>query len=375
MQFGPFVLQNSDDDPRLDGQIIDRTLREAELADELGYDVLWLGEHHFDGTQVFADPIVFGTAVALRTKRIKIGFSVVQISLHHPVRLAVQTAVLDNLSHGRLIVGTARGSGGSLYEYTGFGITIEDGFDSVQEAEELLVKAWTGENVDFQGKYWTVAFPRVRPIPYQKPHPPMPRACSTDSSLKAMARIGRPILLGSGVGGYVKDTPDKRQMEVYKETMSEAGFTKIQVEDAVNQSWLFPFRALYVADSNEQAREEAVPAALKEWTDYYAMRAKLNAADRQTKHPSEYVKSMTTGGGVFGRPNSRVQTPQQGGEAALEHLIAGSPDYVAEKIAEQRESGLKNLLFPMSLTGIPEEKVAHSMRLFAEKVAPKFRRE
>ena len=103
MKFGPFVLQHNDAHPHLDCQVIERTLREAELADQLGYDVLWLGEHHFAGSEVFADPVAFGTAVAVRTKRIKIGFAIVQISLHHPVRLAVQTALLDNLSQPRTI--------------------------------------------------------------------------------------------------------------------------------------------------------------------------------------------------------------------------------------------------------------------------------
>ena len=108
MRFGPFVLQISPD-PDLDSGIIDSTLKEAELADALGYDVIWLTEHYFGGDTVYADPVVFGAAVAARTQRIKIGFAVVQMAFHHPVKLAAQTALLDNLSHGRLIVGTGRG--------------------------------------------------------------------------------------------------------------------------------------------------------------------------------------------------------------------------------------------------------------------------
>lgn len=375
MRFGPFVLQ-ANDDPALDSQIIDRTLREAKLAEDLGYDAVWLGEHHFAGTEVYADPVVFGAAVAAATKRIKIGFAVAQITLHHPVRLAVQTALLDNLSHGRLIVGTARGTGIRLWEYTGFGITIDEGFDRLAEAEELVLKAWTEESVDFQGKYWTVAFPQLRPKPYQKPHPPMPRGCTTEGSVRAMAKVCRPIMLWSQYGADSEDNFAKRQIQIYRETALESGFTENEVEGAVDQSWLMPFLALYVADSDQQAEEEAAPTALRQWTDSNIVRAKLNAADRQTRNPTELVKSIMKGSGVVLDSDQRTRDARQGAELLVKNsLLAGSPKLVAEKIAEQRDTGFRNILFPMSLTNIPEEKVAYSMRLFAEKVAPLFRKD
>ena len=122
-------------------------------------DAVWLTEHHFDGAVAYADPVVFGAAVAMRTRRVKIGFAVVEMALHHPVRLAAQTALLDNLSHGRLIMGTGRGSAYNEYEYFGFGLTLEEGREMLPEAEELLVKAWTGEDVDHQGRFWNSRFP------------------------------------------------------------------------------------------------------------------------------------------------------------------------------------------------------------------------
>ncbi|MCH8350339.1 MAG: LLM class flavin-dependent oxidoreductase, partial [Chloroflexi bacterium] len=87
MRFGTFVFSISGD-PQEDGRVIDNTLREAELAEEIGMDAVWLTEHHFDGAVAYADPVVFGAAVAARTKRVKIGFAVVEMALHHPVRLA-----------------------------------------------------------------------------------------------------------------------------------------------------------------------------------------------------------------------------------------------------------------------------------------------
>ena len=76
------------------------------------------------------------------------------MALHHPIRLAVQTSLLDNLSRGRLIVGIGRGSAYNEFEYIGFGTTMDEGRQRLAEAEDLLVKAWTGENIEHQGKHW-----------------------------------------------------------------------------------------------------------------------------------------------------------------------------------------------------------------------------
>ena len=151
MRFGSFVFPVSHT-PDNDGVVIDETLREIEHIEEAGFDAAWLTEHHFDGASAYVDPVVFGAAVAVRTQRIKIGFAVVELAFHHPVRLAAQTALLDNLSHGRLIVGTGRGSAFNHYEYIGFGMTMEEGVERLTEAEDLLVKAWTTEDLKHEGE-------------------------------------------------------------------------------------------------------------------------------------------------------------------------------------------------------------------------------
>src|SRR5579884_29543 len=77
-------------DPARDGVVIDETLREAVLSDELGVDVIWLAEHHFDGICAYVDPVSFAAALATATRRATIGFAVIQTSLHHPIRLTEQ---------------------------------------------------------------------------------------------------------------------------------------------------------------------------------------------------------------------------------------------------------------------------------------------
>ena len=81
MKFGTFILQVSPS-PDLDTRIIDNTLNEAMLAETLGFDAIWLTEHYFAGDTVYADPVVFGAAVAAVTNRITIGLAVVQMAFH-----------------------------------------------------------------------------------------------------------------------------------------------------------------------------------------------------------------------------------------------------------------------------------------------------
>jgi len=162
MKFGNFLFPDSRD-PKRDGIVIDETLREARLSDELGVDVIWLGEHHFDGICAYVDPVSFAGALATSTRHSKIGFAVVQTALHHPIRLAEQLAILDNITKGRLIVGLGRGSSFNIYDYQGFGIDHHEAQSRLEEVEEVILKAWTSEDFEHHGRYWNLKVPMLRP--------------------------------------------------------------------------------------------------------------------------------------------------------------------------------------------------------------------
>jgi alkanesulfonate monooxygenase SsuD/methylene tetrahydromethanopterin reductase-like flavin-dependent oxidoreductase (luciferase family) len=344
MRFGTFVFSISND-PKQDLQVIENTLREVVLAEDLGLDAVWLTEHHFDGAVAYADPVVFGAAVAMRTQRVRIGFAVVEMALHHPVRLAVQTALLDNLSRGRLIVGTGRGSAYNEFEYIGFGTTMEEGRGMLAEAEDLLVKAWTQENVHHHGRYWQASFPRLRPQPYQKPHPPLLRACIGEESMLEMAKIGRPVLIGV----QTLDTLCHR-LQQYRDTMLQAGFEPAQVEHALDETWAQ--RALFVSDSEDEAIEVAT-AALQRYRHHLD-------ESRRAYNPS-------------GLPPRKPGQPPSPNEMVEHVFLAGSPKRVAEQIAALHEAGVRNLMLNVNMGQLPAEQVERSMRLFGEKVLPLFR--
>ena len=304
-------------------------------------DAVWLTEHHFDGAVAYADPVVFAAAVAMRTHRVRIGFAVVEMALHHPVRLAVQTALVDHLSRGA-IVGTGRGSAYNAYEYVGFGTTLAEGHARLPEAEALLIKAWTTDDVRHDGRSWQVTFPRLRPRPYQQPHPPLVRACIGEDSLVEMAKIGRPVLLGVQTIETLR-----HRLQRYREAMLEEGFAVAAVEQALEATWAQ--RGLYVADSDNEALEVAAG-------------------------PSAVTVTISRRRGVCITPVAyRRASPAPPPAEVVEHaFVAGTPKRVAEQIAALKHAGVRNLLLNVNVGQLLPEQVERSMRLFGEKVLPRF---
>ena len=336
MRFGHFFYPMKFDDSR-DAEAIQECLAEAELVEELGFDAIWLAEHYFTGECVYGDPLVFASALAVKTKRIELGFGILELPLHNPVRVAIQTALLDNLCQGRLIVGTAKGSNYNAYEYIGFGSNPDLGVEQMEEAEELLVKAWTTDNLEFKGKHYQASFPSVRPRPYQKPHP-------------RLARIGRPILLR---GRSTNSTA--ASIRLYRDAMAEAGFEPEAIERNLDQIWVW--REMHLAETDEQAMNEFLPAQHDAYTKMQDYRTRWN--------PAQY--SMERQAPPMGR-EGYAATPDPD---ASENVVGG-PDRVAEQLAQMRDAGIRNLM--LTNRGLmSQEKTVASLKLLCEQVMPLFR--
>ena len=349
MRFGHFFFPMKFDDTQ-DEQAIQDCLHEAQLIEELGMDAIWFAEHYFTGECVYGDPLVFASAVAVKTSRVLLGFGIIELPLHNPGRVAIQTALLDNLCQGRLVVGTAKGSNYNAYEYVGFGTTPGLGVEQLEEAEDLLVKAWTEDNVDFKGKYWQVSFPSVRPRPYQKPHPPLARACTGDESIIEMAKIGRPVLLR---GGSINRTGEN--IRLYRDTMASAGFGEEAVERALDQIWVW--REMHVDETDDQALDEFLPAHYRAYTHMETVRERWNPKDL----PMTRQRPPRDRAGYQGSPDP--DAPQN---------LIGSPKRVAEQVALMRDAGVRNLM--LTNRGLlSREKTDTSLKLLTGKVMPLFK--
>jgi alkanesulfonate monooxygenase SsuD/methylene tetrahydromethanopterin reductase-like flavin-dependent oxidoreductase (luciferase family) len=346
MKFGNFLFPDCRD-PARDGVVIDETLREALLADELGIDVIWLAEHHFDGICAYVDPITFAGALATTTRHAKIGFAVVQTALHHPIRLAEQLAILDNITRGRLVVGLGRGSSYNIYDYQGFGIDHHEAQARLEEAEDILVTAWTQENFEHHGRFWDLDVPMLRPRPYTKPHPPLIRAASGEASLVALARQGRPFLMNVQAMAATR-----HRIALYRKTMCEAGFDEAAITRNLEECWVW--RNVFVAETDAEAERVGVPA-------FQAM-VESRAALRNR---------------IYRETGLRIEVPAAdlpSARASTEHgFIHGSPARVAEAIAEIATLGIGGVIATFRLGPLSHEATTSSLTLFMQQVAPQFR--
>ena len=338
MRFGTFVFPVSQK-PGNDHRIIHETLEEVQLCDKLGFDTAWLSEHHFDGATAYVDPVVFAASIASTTRKIRIGFAVVEMALHHPVRLAAQTALLDNLSNGRILVGTGKGSAFNEYEYIGFGVPMEEAAESLQEAEDLILEAWKGKPVNFKGKYWDVAFPELRPIPYQTPHPPLVRACLSEDSTREMARLHRPILIGAQDNGSISKRINLYRQELESSQLSEEGIVSL-----LDKIWVS--KNVFVAETSSEALEIAQIGLDTEQNHFRKARDDFNPTHTITKksNPNEFESTF----------------------------IAGTAEDVCEQILELKNIGVSNLMMKMNTGEMDSEIVRKSIKLFADAVFPRF---
>ena len=157
MKVGMFVaMQNHPSNAQADHHLYWEECRLADLAEPLGFDSLWAVEHHFDNYAMIPDVVQFLTYMAGRTSRIQLGTGVIVLPWHDPVRVAEQIAMLDILSHGRLLVGFGRGA--ARLKYEGFRIPMDEARERFIESAEVVVEALTHERFSHQGKY--LRFPR-----------------------------------------------------------------------------------------------------------------------------------------------------------------------------------------------------------------------
>src|SRR5579872_6475970 len=160
-----------------------QALAQIELADRIGIDYVWEVEHHFlEEYSHSSAPEVFYGAVSQRTKNIRIahGVRLLPFNFNNPIKVAEQAAVLDIMSNGRMELGTGRST--TAQELDGFSVDYDRTRAEVREALEIIVKAWTEDILEFDGKLMKIPPRRVVPKPIQKPHPPMWMACVAPDS-------------------------------------------------------------------------------------------------------------------------------------------------------------------------------------------------
>ena len=204
----------------------EETFQEAfelvDLAEDMGVDTAWLGEGHFlPNRSVLSAPIVVASAIAARTKQLRVGMAVQVLPLIHPLRIAEEAATVDQISQGRFEFGIGRS--GNVRAYDIMGIDYAESKERFQEALDIILKAWSGETFSYEGKYNHITNATLSPSPYQKPHPKIRIAASSGDSFGRIGRLGYPIFLGL----RFMDVEDlKTNLRDYREDWMKAGLPR-----------------------------------------------------------------------------------------------------------------------------------------------------
>lgn len=352
MRFGWLTLSLSPS-PAEDAARIDHQIEQICTAERLGFADVWLTEHYFTGESVYNDALLFAAAVAMRTERVRIGFAVVQLPFHHPVQLAVQLALLDNLSRGRIDVGVGKGTVYNEYEFVGHGLRSDDSRQRMEEAIDIIERLWRGGPVTHEGQYFRLHVPELRPRPVQNPLP-LWRSVISPSSFGECGRLGVPILTARLPVARIRE-----RWAMYEAGLEAGGHARTTRERLLAQSALW--RNVYIAESNAQAEDE------------------LAALLRRTRDHMMHVRDAYNPPGFTIDPAvlNPWADPATGDDEAVRYVLDtgslyGSPATVREQVAELRDAGVRHLLCQTGFGDMGHEQNLVSMRRFGEQVMPAF---
>jgi alkanesulfonate monooxygenase SsuD/methylene tetrahydromethanopterin reductase-like flavin-dependent oxidoreductase (luciferase family) len=227
-----------------------RALDRIEIMDRGGYDAVWLAEHHFSSFSVCPSVHMMGTLAAARTRRLRIGTAVSLAPFYHPLRLAEEVALLDILSGGRVNWGAGRGF--ARIEFTAFGVPPEESASRFHETVEIVLRAWTEEQLNFTGQHFRFDGIELLPKPMQRPHPLVWMAAASEPAIEWAAGRGFSILMDP----HSPHAEIGRKRRHYEEKLAAGGHS-IAGRDIPMA------RLLALAGSEEQA--EAVARRGAEW--------------------------------------------------------------------------------------------------------------
>lgn len=319
---------------------------EVALAEEIGFDTIWLAEHHFSIYGMLGDTLTLAAAVAQRTSKINIGTSVVLLPLQHPVRVAEQAALVDVLSGGRLKLGLGRGY--QPLEFGGFGVNPSETRDRFNEALDMLIKIFTEEHYSHQGQFWSCEDVTLFPKSVQQPHPRLYMAAVTPPSFKIAADYGLPILRAPR---FTRMDLVEEQWLVYRRIMEESGHKPLEMEQPM-------LMQTYVDKTPGQAIKDMEEHAM--WYHNLFQTVLPGAPGRKMTPGYENYKSVYEAHGKV-----TYADVSQWGSAF------GEPEAVAEKIVTYaRHSGVNHWMAEMKFGGITHQQAMKSMETFATDVMP-----
>jgi alkanesulfonate monooxygenase SsuD/methylene tetrahydromethanopterin reductase-like flavin-dependent oxidoreductase (luciferase family) len=307
-------------------------LAQTRYAEELGYDEIWLTEHHFaeDGYSPAILPIA--SAIGAITTRIRIGTYLVLLPLHNAVRVAEDAATVDIISNGRFDLGV--GQGYAPGEFAAYGIDRKARARRLEEGIEVMRGAWTQEDFSYAGKHYNVHNIRLMPRPIQSPHPPLWIGAGAPKAIERAARMGC----------HYQSLASPQSQKIYDDALRKAGRDPKNFNAA-------QLHFTYVGRTTDEA-----------WA---------HAQDHLHYMITWYMRWLVESGDLRGVTPTVPEASKLRDSQSMFPIVIGSPEEVAAKLNRSfGEVRTTHLVLGMHLPGIAPERSRHSMELFAREVAP-----
>lgn len=278
--------------------------------DQGGYDAVWLAEHHFSTYSVCPSVHLMGMHVADKTEHLRIGMGVSLAAFYHPLRLAEEVALLDNLSGGRINWGAGRGF--DRTEMENFGVPVDESYERFRENVDIVLQAWKPGALTYHGKFHQFDNVEVLPKPLQDPMPVW-MATTTEEAVRWSAQQGLSILM---------DPHSSHQHIGEKQLLYSQA---LQQTEQTQQPDIPVARLLAIADTDAQA--EAIALAGAKWT------------------VEGYASNKKAGG-----PESVIPTEDRVEHYMNEVIIHGSPARVVDQLRQLEEEINLNYLLASILS-------------------------
>ena len=346
-------LPNKYFDPVKGHQLYNRYLDELEYGEVLGFDGVAVNEHHQTAYGLMPSPVVMASALARRTKKVKIAILGSALPLRqHPITVAEEHAMIDVITGGRLISGFVRGIGA---EYHTFGINPPISHDRFHEAHDLIVQAWTRPGpFSFTGRHYNLEYVNLWPRPFQTPHPPI--WVPSQGSKETIDWAALPDHRYTYLQTFSPAAVVEKYLQSYRDTAQGYGY-----EAADSQlGWAVP---VYVSDTDEQARKEAK-------VHFELFRNRLLKMPIEMLLPPGYTSRDSLKNLMKAKASlSQDLTIDKAIDMGM--FVCGTANTVRQMLEDHwSKMHFDNLLTMMHFGSLPQDLTKRSMEMFAKDVLP-----
>lgn len=349
MKFGIFYEHQLprpwDDDSEY--RLFQNSLDQVELADRLGYDYAWEVEHHFlEEYSHSSAPEVFLAAASQRTRNIRLGHGIVQLTTNHPARVAERVSTLDLLSHGRVELGLGEGS--SVTELHPFNLRFRDKRLVWEDAVRCTLPMFYNHGWEYDGPFFKFPLRAVLPKPKQKPHPPLWVACSQLETIKYAAHRG----MGALCFKFVDLEAARAWVNAYYNNFVH---NQHKLTDYASNPNLAVVGGFMCAETDEEAWEKA-----DGWTFFQFA---LGLYNKEGPFAPGEVN-------IWERYLAFKQTPA--GQRRSGSELIGSPATIRERLRELQAAHVDQVILLNQAGRNSHQDICDSLELFAREVMPEF---